>query len=46
VAALVPSLRLADGNESDIGPTRLRAMVKRYLATAAPAWDPYASRPG
>ncbi|HEY3701339.1 MAG TPA: DUF6687 family protein [Acidimicrobiales bacterium] len=46
VAALVPSLRLAEGAESDIGPTRLRAMVERYLATAAPAWDPYASRPG
>jgi hypothetical protein len=46
VAALVPSLRLAEGHESDIDPTRLRAMVERFLATAAPAWDPYASRPG
>ncbi len=46
VAALVPSLRLADGDESDIGPARLRAMVERHLAAAAPAWDPYASRPG
>jgi hypothetical protein len=46
VAALVPSLRMADGHESDLDPTRLRAMVERYLATAAPAWDPYAARPG
>ncbi|HEX6475775.1 MAG TPA: DUF6687 family protein [Acidimicrobiales bacterium] len=46
VAALVPSLRLGDGDESDIVPARLRAMVERHLATAAPAWDPYASRPG
>jgi hypothetical protein len=46
VAALVPSLRLADGDESDIAPARLRETVERYLATAAPAWDPYAARPG
>jgi hypothetical protein len=46
VAALVPSLHLAEGHESDLDPTRLRAMVERFLATAAPAWDPYASRPG
>ena len=46
VAALVPSLRLADGHESDIPPPRLREMVERYLAMAPPAWDPYATRPG
>ncbi len=46
VAALVPSLRLVDGHESDIDPMRLRTMVERHLATAPPAWDPYASRPG
>jgi hypothetical protein len=46
VAALVPSLRLADGHESDIAPARLRERVERYLAEAPPAWDPYASRPG
>ena len=45
VAALVPALRLADGHESDIPPARLRQLVERYLATAPPAWDPYASRP-
>ena len=45
VAALVPALRLADGHESDIPPTRLRQLVERYLAAAPPAWDPYASRP-
>jgi hypothetical protein len=46
VAALVPSLRLVDGHESDIDPARFRTMVERYLATAPPAWDPYASGPG
>jgi hypothetical protein len=46
VAALVPTLRLADGHESDIDPTRFRALVESYLASAAPAWNPYASRPG
>jgi hypothetical protein len=46
VAALAPSLRLADGHESDIAPTRLRQTVEEYLASAPPAWDPYASRPG
>jgi hypothetical protein len=46
VAALVPSLRLADGHESDIPPARLRETVERYLVAAPPAWDPYASGPG
>lgn len=46
VAALVPSLHLADGEESDIDPARFRAHVEQYLASAPPAWDPYSSRPG
>lgn len=46
VAALVPSLRLVDGHESDLAPPRLQEMVERFLAAAPPAWDPYASRPG
>jgi hypothetical protein len=46
VAALVPSLRLAEGQESDIAPARLREMLERHLVAAPPAWDPYASRPG
>ncbi|HWC40077.1 MAG TPA: DUF6687 family protein [Acidimicrobiales bacterium] len=46
VAALVPSLRLADGHESDVAPARLRETVERFLAAAPPAWDPYASAPG
>jgi hypothetical protein len=46
VAALVPTLSLADGHESDIDPTRFRALVESYLTSAAPAWNPYASRPG
>jgi hypothetical protein len=46
VAALVPTLSLADGHESDIDPTRFRALVESYLASAPPAWNPYASRPG
>lgn len=46
VAALVPTLRPDDGHESDIDPTRFRELVESYLASAAPAWNPYASRPG
>jgi hypothetical protein len=49
VSAISPQLCLrgdADGSESESGiaPERFVEMAKAHLATAAPAWDPYAPR--
>jgi len=40
-AALTPALRLCTG-ETTIDPTQFRDQLERFLATAEPAWDPFA----
>ena len=39
VAALVPRLRLREGDESGLDPARVIAVVQAHLATAPPAWS-------
>ncbi len=43
VAAVVPSLRLSSDGESSIPPDRFISLVRSFLASAPPAWDPYRS---
>ncbi len=41
--ALTPTLRIETGDTA-LDPSGLRGHVERFLATAAPAWDPYLAR--
>jgi hypothetical protein len=40
--SLTPKVRLEDGHESTLTPGRFIELVERHLATAPPAWDPFA----
>ena len=42
--ALTPQLRLRDGAESGLPAEAVAATIEHFLATAAPAWDPFAPR--
>jgi hypothetical protein len=44
VAELSPRLHLSGAPESSIDPADFRARLLAFLASAPPAWDPYASR--
>jgi hypothetical protein len=41
--ALTPVLKSADST-SDISPEEFRSILTNFLASAPPAWDPYAGR--
>jgi hypothetical protein len=42
VSNILPRLHLGDGQESSIAPARFVALLTDHLATAPPAWDPFA----
>jgi threonine aldolase len=42
--ALTPQLRIVDGAESALEPEKVRARIETFLAVAAEAWDPFATR--
>ena len=42
--ALTPQLRLRGGDASALTPEPVRARVEQFLASAPPAWDPFAPR--
>jgi hypothetical protein len=44
VSAILPRLHLSDGQESSIAPDRFVELLTDHLATAPPAWDPYAPK--
>lgn len=44
VSGLTPALRLQGSDQSDISPTRFRALAEGYLRSGRPAWDPYRPR--
>ncbi len=41
VSALSPTLTVAEGAQSALEPSRVRALVERHLRESPPAWDPY-----
>jgi hypothetical protein len=41
VGGLTPLLQLRDADESSLGPEHFLATLTEFLATAAPAWDPW-----
>ena len=43
VDGLTPRLYLAGADESSLAPDHVRSRLVDHLATAAPAWDPYAT---
>jgi hypothetical protein len=42
--ALTPRLRIDADGDSDLAPEQVTATIERFLATAPPAWDPFAPR--